>query len=148
MARFSFQVNLFLNVRVFIQALAWISFERPSITSNIDTQNTVERRGRSADRGQGCQMVYYQTKNNNLGNFWRFLQWKMLVHFMAIWSILRHFGIFYGNLDILCSFGMFLPVLVCCIKENLATLASRKKHGLRTDYADGLRKRFKVHPFT
>jgi hypothetical protein len=29
---------------------------------------------------QGCQMVCIQTKNPNLGKFWRVLQWKMLVY--------------------------------------------------------------------
>jgi hypothetical protein len=38
---------------------------------------------------QGCQMVCFQTKNPNLGKFWRVLQWKILVYFMTIWSILR-----------------------------------------------------------
>jgi hypothetical protein len=46
-------------------------------------------------------MVYFQTKNHNLGKFWKVLQWKMLVflgpfclfygqmvYFMAIWYIL------------------------------------------------------------
>jgi hypothetical protein len=47
---------------------------------------------------QGCQMVYFQTKNSYLGKFWRFLQWKMLVYFIYIWSILRQFDIFYGQL--------------------------------------------------
>jgi hypothetical protein len=47
---------------------------------------------------QGYQMVYFQTKNPNLGKFWRVLQWKMLVYFMAIWYIFRTFGIFYGTL--------------------------------------------------
>jgi hypothetical protein len=47
---------------------------------------------------QGCQMVYFYTKNPNLGKFWMCLQWKMLVYFMAIWSILRPFGIFCGRL--------------------------------------------------
>jgi hypothetical protein len=28
---------------------------------------------------QGCQMVCFQTKNPNLGKFWRVLQWKILV---------------------------------------------------------------------
>jgi hypothetical protein len=48
---------------------------------------------------QGCQMVLFQTKNPNLGKFWRALEWKMLV-FMIIWNILwplvyfSHFGIF------------------------------------------------------
>jgi hypothetical protein len=38
---------------------------------------------------QGCQMVCFQTKNINLGKFWWVLQWKILVHFKTIWSILR-----------------------------------------------------------
>jgi hypothetical protein len=33
---------------------------------------------------QGCQTVYFQTKNPNLCKFCRILQWKMLVYFMAI----------------------------------------------------------------
>jgi hypothetical protein len=47
---------------------------------------------------QGCQMMCFQTKNTNLGKFRRVLQWKMLVYFMAIWSILRQCGIFCGHL--------------------------------------------------
>jgi hypothetical protein len=65
---------------------------------------------------QGCQMVCFQTKNTNLGQFWRVLQWKMLVYFMAIWYILWPF--WYS----LWLFGIFFPVLVCCINKNLATL--------------------------
>jgi hypothetical protein len=34
---------------------------------------------------QGCQMVFFQTKNPKLGQFWRALQWKMLINFMDIW---------------------------------------------------------------
>jgi hypothetical protein len=44
---------------------------------------------------QGCQMVCFQTKNPNLGKFWRVLQWKKLVYLMDTWSILRSFVIFY-----------------------------------------------------
>jgi hypothetical protein len=47
---------------------------------------------------QGCQMAYFQTKNPNLGKLWRALQWKMLVYFMAIWSILWLVGICCGQL--------------------------------------------------
>jgi hypothetical protein len=47
---------------------------------------------------QGCQMVCFLTKNSNLGKFWRVLQWKMLVYFMSIWTILRPLEIFYGPL--------------------------------------------------
>jgi hypothetical protein len=43
-------------------------------------------------------MVYFQTKNPNLGKLWRVLQWKMLAYFMAIWYNLRPFVIFCGNL--------------------------------------------------
>jgi hypothetical protein len=39
---------------------------------------------------QGCQMVCFQTKNPNLGKFWRALDWKKLI----LWP----FGIFYGYL--------------------------------------------------
>jgi hypothetical protein len=47
---------------------------------------------------QGCQIVCFQTKNPYLGKFWSVLQWKMLVYFMPIWSILRPLQIFYGHL--------------------------------------------------
>jgi hypothetical protein len=43
-------------------------------------------------------MVCFQTKNPNLGKFWGFLQWKIFVYFMTIWSILRTLEIFYGHL--------------------------------------------------
>jgi hypothetical protein len=33
-----------------------------------------------------------------LGNFWWVLQWKILVYFMTIWSILQPFEILYGYL--------------------------------------------------
>jgi hypothetical protein len=49
------------------------------------------------DEQQGCQMVYFQTKNPNLRNFWMVLQWSMLAYFMAIWYILQLFGIFYSH---------------------------------------------------
>jgi hypothetical protein len=47
---------------------------------------------------QGCQMVSFQTNNPNLGKFWRALDGKILIYFMAIWSILQPFGIFYDHL--------------------------------------------------
>jgi hypothetical protein len=47
---------------------------------------------------QGCQMVCFQTKNQNLGKFGRVLLWKILVYFMTIWSMLRPLEIFYGPL--------------------------------------------------
>jgi hypothetical protein len=43
-------------------------------------------------------MVCFQTKNPNLGKFCGVLLWKILVYFMANWSILRPLEIFYGHL--------------------------------------------------
>jgi hypothetical protein len=55
---------------------------------------------------QGCQMAYFETKNPDLGKFWKVLQWKVLVYYMsiwcrycmAIWYILWPLGGFYGCL--------------------------------------------------
>jgi hypothetical protein len=64
-------------------------------------------------------MVYFQTKNPNLGNFWQVLQRKMLVfyghfvYFTAKWYISVHFVV-------ICY---IFPVLVCCNEKNLATLS-------------------------
>jgi hypothetical protein len=58
-------------------------------------------------------MAHFQSKNPNSGKFWRFLQWKILLYFMAIWFILLpfgifcgHFGIVYGYLANFSRFGM------------------------------------------
>jgi hypothetical protein len=62
---------------------------------------------------QGCQMVNFQTQNPDLGKFYKVLQRKMLVHFVAIrsifppfWYILRPFDIFCGHLAYFPRFGM------------------------------------------
>jgi hypothetical protein len=48
---------------------------------------------------QGCQMVYFKTKNPTLGTFSRaWWEWKMLVHFKAIWFDLWPLGIIYSRL--------------------------------------------------
>jgi hypothetical protein len=67
-------------------------------------------------------MVYFQTKNPNLGKFWRALEWKIVVYFMTIcnifiviWLNLWPFGIVSGHLVYFSHFGMFGPI-------NLATL--------------------------
>jgi hypothetical protein len=50
-----------------------------------DTQwRTSLGRGIVWSLSQGCQMVCFQTKNPNLGKFWRALDWKMLIYFMTI----------------------------------------------------------------
>jgi hypothetical protein len=52
-------------------------------------------------------MVCFQTKNTNLGKFWRALDRKILIYFMAIWNILRTLGI-----HILWPFGTICVHLV------------------------------------
>jgi hypothetical protein len=51
-------------------------------------------------------MVSFQTKNPNLGIFWRALDCKMLIYFMAICNILQTFVIFCVHLVIFSSFGI------------------------------------------
>jgi hypothetical protein len=47
---------------------------------------------------QGCQMVYFQTKNPNMGKFLRASDWKMFINFTSICNILRTFWVFYDHL--------------------------------------------------
>jgi hypothetical protein len=55
-------------------------------------------------------MVYFQTKNTNLGKFWSALDWQMFFfNFMAIWNNLWTFGIVGGHLVYISHFGMFGP---------------------------------------
>jgi hypothetical protein len=59
-------------------------------------------------------MAYFQTKNTDLGKFWRVLQWKVLhitcplgpfygylVYFVATWYILWLFGISFSRFGML-----------------------------------------------
>jgi hypothetical protein len=71
---------------------------------------------------KGCQMVYFLTKNPDLGKLSRGLQWMRLVYFIAIWSIIRTFGIIYGHLFIFFGELVHFPVLVSINKWNLAAL--------------------------
>jgi hypothetical protein len=69
--------------------------------------------------------TYFQTKNPNLGKFWRVLLWEMMVYFYVlvyftdIWYILWLIGIVYGDLVHL------FPIVVCRTKKNLETLLQR-----------------------
>jgi hypothetical protein len=64
-------------------------------------------------------MVYYQTKNPNLGKFGKVLQLNMLVNFMAIWSIFLLFGTFYGYLQyFMVIWYVHFPVLGIVYQEK------------------------------
>jgi hypothetical protein len=83
------------------------------------------RRKRQRERFyQGCQMVNFGTKIPIRVNFERVVDWKRLIHFAAIWNILRTFGIFDDDLVYFEFIWYIFPVLVSCTKENLATLVS------------------------
>jgi hypothetical protein len=71
---------------------------------------------------QGCQMVYFETKNPTLGKFWRALDGKMLQYLIAIWNILRTLGICHDLLVHFVFMWYIFPVLVSCAKKNLVTL--------------------------
>jgi hypothetical protein len=58
---------------------------------------------------QGCQMLYFKSKNINFGVFWKALEWKFLVYFMANCCILWAFVYIlwpFGNFVI---FGYIFP---------------------------------------
>jgi hypothetical protein len=63
----------------------------------------------------------FQTKNPDLGKFWKVLEWKVLVfygylaYFTAKWYMLWPCGK-------ICGYLVFYSVLVCCTEKNLATL--------------------------
>jgi hypothetical protein len=54
----------------------------------------------------------------NFGGPWNGKGWYILWPF----GILRSFVIFYGDLVFQLQFGIFSPILVYCVKKNLATL--------------------------
>jgi hypothetical protein len=71
-------------------------------------------------------MVYFQTRNPNLGNFWSAFYWKMLEYFIVIRHISRIFGILFGHMVYFCSFVTSVRVLVSFNKKNLATQYMQK----------------------
>jgi hypothetical protein len=84
-------------------------------------------RGASGRGDQVCQMVYFQTKNPNVGKFWKDLKWKMyigifygrLVYFTTIWYILWPFGLFFGYLVYFSRFGMLHLGVNVTIIDNI-----------------------------
>jgi hypothetical protein len=57
-------------------------------------------------------MVCFETKNPNLGKFWRAFERKKLVYSVVIWIILGPFGLFYERKLIKWHFGipMYIPL--------------------------------------
>jgi hypothetical protein len=67
-------------------------------------------------------MVCFQTKNPNLGKFWRALEWKMSIYFIAIWNILRTFGKCYDHLVHFVLIWYIFSGVGITRQQNLATL--------------------------
>jgi hypothetical protein len=81
---------------------------------------------------QGCQMGYFQTNNTNLGKFWRVLQWKKLLYFIAIGSIFHPIGYLMDIWYIFPCFGMIYiniwqPWRASVSKQKQVYLYSQKK---------------------
>jgi hypothetical protein len=64
----------------------------------------------------------FKKKKSNFDQFWKALQWKMLVLFMTVCSILSPDGKFYGHFVHFVVIWYIFPVLVSCTEKNLATL--------------------------
>jgi hypothetical protein len=76
-------------------------------------------------------MVYFHTKNLNLGKFWRALEFKLLVFFIFIWYILWPFDIF---------------MVICCIFPFWYVVISHGIELLRWTYSMKLTKFFGYYP--
>jgi hypothetical protein len=120
------------RVREKVQFVGWVSIHKSCLTKIGDVCRRQCVAATFKVNSKGCQMVYVlKPKIPNLGKFWRVFNWRCLyLYLMAIWSILRPFGLFYGHLVYFLPFdiiyglmvGIFFPVLVCCTNKNLATL--------------------------
>jgi hypothetical protein len=75
-------------------------------------------------------MAYFQTKNPNLGKFWRAWDWKSLVYSMTTWNISWPLGIFYDRLVIKWQSGTFWLIVSrkiwqsCCSASTMYVLPS------------------------
>jgi hypothetical protein len=87
-------------------------------------------------RNQGCQKVYFQTKNPNSGKFWRDLQWKVLVYFMAFCSVLLQFGIFCDHLVKVMVIWYIFPLLVCILYHEKSGNPGRNQTFLAIFYTE------------
>jgi hypothetical protein len=64
----------FIKFKVFFQIAAF-----HPIWSHWTESSAVGTKKSFPAEKQGCQIIYFQTKNPNLGKFWMALEWKMLV---------------------------------------------------------------------
>jgi hypothetical protein len=75
-------------------------------------------------------MLYFKTKNPDLGAFWRALEWKMLVYFTAVWYNLLSFCIIYGRLVKFVVIWYTFSILVRLEQEKSGNPAHRTKFSI------------------
>jgi hypothetical protein len=113
----------------------WVQVHGPQIVTEDSSQtNTAAWDKDSSEKNlvtvQGCQMAYFQTKNPDLGKFWRVLQWKMLVFYIyahLVYFTTIRYCYFATNryIYVVCMVIWYiLTFLVGCSEKNLATLYS------------------------
>jgi hypothetical protein len=75
-----------------------IKFDRGKTDQYVDTVSPIILPSRVARR------FVFQTKNPNLGKFWRALEWKMLEYFMPIWinfTVIWYILLPFGNVVVI-----------------------------------------------
>jgi hypothetical protein len=80
----------------FLTANGIIQFSKTAVLKR--TLNTLQYIPTYIPTYMDARWYIFKPKNPNLGKFWRVLQWKMLIYFIATWSILQPFRIFYCRL--------------------------------------------------
>jgi hypothetical protein len=68
-------------------------------------------------------MAYFNTKNPNLGIFWRALEWKKYIYFLANWNILWPIGIFYGHYGVSYGHSVYFSKFGILFQEKSGTPA-------------------------
>jgi hypothetical protein len=67
-------------------------------------------------------MAYFQTKNTNLGKFWRVWQWKMLDYFMYWYILLDEFEWCGHLVYCMVEIFQFFPRFGMSCQKNMAAL--------------------------
>jgi hypothetical protein len=99
-----------------INGLQGVGLGIPQLSPKIDIEIL------TSDFDQGCKMVYFQTKNPNLGKIWRVN--RRCLDIFSTWYILQSFGMSYGHLVYFLVIWYVFPVFVCSSKKNLSTQTS------------------------
>jgi hypothetical protein len=93
---------------------------------------------------QGCQMVYFRTKNYTLGKLWSSIECKMFVYFMTIWNILLPFGLIYGRLIVCGHLVHFSQIGMSGPKKSGNPAWSQRSKSLRHNKQVHLDKKYDV----